>query len=149
MKNALRKKFTHTIQVKGDCLAVFKSFCPEEEKKWISDWDSTMIYSKSGIAEKNCVFTTKQENMPEIVWVCSVYDAGREVEYVRTTPGYMVSVINITTRQFGESTECRVEYVHTSLSEMGTQYILSYFSEAQFKVQIESWKTAIPIYLEK
>ena len=148
MKNALRKEFTHTIHVKGDCKVVFKAFCPEAEKKWVSGWESTMLYSKSGIAEKNCVFKTMQQNMPETVWICSVYDVGREVEYVRTTPGQLVSVINITTRQSGENTECTVKYVHTALTAAGTQYILSHLSEEQFIAQIASWETAIPIYLE-
>lgn len=149
MKNALRKEFTHTIHVKGDCKEVFKAFCPEAEKKWVSGWESTMLYSKSGIAEKNCVFTTTPPNMPETVWVCSVYDFGREVEYIKTTPGQLVSVINITTRQVGEDTECTVKYVHTALTAAGTQYILSQLSEEQFIAQISTWETGIPIYLGK
>lgn len=149
MKNVLRKEFTHTIYIKGRCKAVFKAFCPEAEKKWVSGWESTMLYSKSGIAEKNCVFTTTQQNMPENIWICSIYDVGREVEYVRTTPGQLISVINITTRQLGEKTECTVKYVHTALTAAGTQYILNHLSEEQFIAQISSWETSIPIYLEK
>ncbi len=147
MKNTLRKEFIHTIHVKGDCLAVFKAFCPEAEKQWISDWEYTMLFSKSGIAEKNCVFITTQPDMSDVIWVCSVYALGSEVEYVRTTPGQLVTVINITTRQLGEDTECTVKYVHTALTEIGAQYILSQLSEEQFVEQIASWETVIPIYL--
>ncbi len=148
MKTTLRKEFTHTIHVKGDCRGVFKAFCPEAEKIWIPGWESTMLYSESGIAEKNCVFTTAQQNMPEIVWVCSVYDTGREVEYVRITPKRLVSVINITTRQSGKATKCTVKYTHTALTEAGAQY-LSNLTEEQFIAQITLWETEIPVYLEK
>ncbi len=148
MKNTLRKEFTHTIHVKGACKSVFKAFCPEAEKKWVSGWESTMLYSESGIAEKHCVFTTTQPNMRETVWLCSVYDVGREVEYVRTIPGQLISVINITTRQLSEDTECMVKYIHTALTEAGTQYLLSQLSQEQFIEQIASWETAIPTYLE-
>ena len=69
-----------------------------------------MLYSKTGIAEKNCIFTTKHDNMPKAVWVCSIYDPGNEVEYVKTIPEHIVTVVNIKTTQVNEFTECTVKY---------------------------------------
>ena len=137
----------HTILVKGDCHAVFNAFCPEAEKKWVPGWESTMIYSQSGIAEKNAVFTTMQLNKPDTVWVCSIYDTDREVEYVRITPGQLVTVINIRTRQLSMDTECMVEYIHTALTEAGSRYIIEELSEEQFIAQIAPWEATIADYV--
>jgi hypothetical protein len=87
--------------------------------------------------------------MPEMIWVCSVYDPGSEVEYVRTIPEHFVTVINIKTAQVNEFTECTVKYTHTSLSASGSHYISTHFNEEQFISQIDPWKEEIPRYLKK
>jgi hypothetical protein len=149
MENSLRKEFVHNINILGDTQTVFKAFCPIAEKEWVPNWECTMLYSKTGIAEKNCIFTTKNDNMPEMIWVCSVYDPGNEVEYVRTIPEHFVTVINIKTAQVNEFTECTVKYTHTSLSAVGSDYISTHFNEEQFISQIDPWKEEIPRYLKK
>jgi len=147
MENSIRKEFTHTINIKGDILKVFKAFCPIAEKEWVPGWDCNMLFSKSGIAEKNCLFTTKHDNMPEVIWICSIYDPSNEVEYVRTVPGHYVTVIDIKTEQKNEYTECTVKNTHTALSAEGSHYILNHLSEVQFISQIDSWKNEISVFL--
>ncbi|HMM21998.1 MAG TPA: hypothetical protein PKA10_14865 [Selenomonadales bacterium] len=148
MENSLRKEFVHRVNIIGDKQNVFKAFCPIAEKEWVPNWDCTLLYSQTGIAEKNCIFTTKSDNMPEMVWVCSIYEPGNEVEYVRIITGYFVTVINIKTTQVNEYTECIVQYTHTALSAGGAHYILNNFSEEQFLRQIDQWKDEIPGYLK-
>jgi len=147
MENSLRKEFVHTIKILGDTQTVFKAFCPIAEKEWLPGWDCTMLYSKTGIAEKNCIFTSKHDNMPKAVWVCSIYDPGNEVEYVKTIPEHIVTVVNIKTTQVNEFTECTVKYTHTALSTGGAHYISSHLSEEQLIKQINPWKEEIPTYL--
>jgi hypothetical protein len=149
MENSLRKELVHTINIPGDVLTVFKAFCPIAEKEWAPGWKCIMLYSETGIAEKNCVFTTRHNNMPEMIWVCSIYNPGNEVEYVRITPGHFVTVINIRTTQIDKYTKCTVKYTHTSLSADGLRYIASHLTEEQFVSQIESWKDQISVYLKK
>ncbi len=149
MENALRKEFVHKISIAGEKQAVFKAFCPVAEKEWIPGWGCEMIYSQTGIAEKNCIFTTRHDGLPEMVWVCSIYDPGKEVEYIRTTPGYFVTVINIKTKQVNEYTECTVRFMHTAISEIGEQYISNHFNKEQFIRQIDSWNSQISDYIKK
>lgn len=149
MENSLRKEFAHTINILGDTITVFKAFCPIAEKEWVPGWECMMLYSKTGIAEKNCIFTTKHDNMPEMVWVCSIYEPGNEVEYVRTIPGHFVTVINIKTKQVDKNTECTIKYTHTALSTGGAHYISSHFSEEEFIRQVDPWKDEIQVYLKK
>src|SRR2546427_12204443 len=37
---------------------VFPMLCPVREADWVPGWQYKMIYSKSGMAEAGCVFTT-------------------------------------------------------------------------------------------
>jgi len=39
--------------------AVFPLLCPVRELEWLAGWSCQMIYSKSGVAEENCIFTTQ------------------------------------------------------------------------------------------
>lgn len=149
MENLLRKEFVHKISILGNSSTVFKAFCPIMEREWVPGWECKMVYSKTGIAEKNCVFTTKHNDLPEMIWICSIYEPGNEIEYVRTTPGNFVTVINIKTTKVNEYTECTVTYTHTALSSYGAQYISSHFNEEQFMKQIDSWKNGISVYLNK
>lgn len=149
MQKPIRNKLSHTICFSTPKETVFKIFCPVVEREWLSDWDCNMVYSDSGIAEKNCIFTNKHANMADTVWVCSIYDFTNEVEYIRTTPGYFVTVINIKTLQTDMETECIVTYTHTALSELGAHYIANHFTEEHFINQIESWKDAGNTYLSR
>ncbi len=147
MLNKKRQEFRHTIRIPGNCGTVFMAFCPVAEREWIEGWESDIIFSESGIAEKNCVFKTSQLNTPDAIWVCSIYDFGRQVEYVRVIPDHFVTVINILTEQTGEETACTVTFTHTALSDDGAQAMKLQFNEERFIEQIESWKTMVPIYV--
>lgn len=150
MKNSLRKEYIHKINIMGDNMTIFKLFCPIAEKDWVPGWDCNMLYSESGIAEKNCVFTTKHfANMTDDIWICSIYNPGMEVEYVRTTPEYFVTVINIKTLHLkNDITECTVKYTHTALTEGGANFIENHFTEDMFIKQIVSWQDEISTYLK-
>jgi hypothetical protein len=148
MKNSLRKEFIHKINIKGDNMTIFKLFCPVAEKNWVPGWEFNMIYSETGIAEKNCVFSTKHANMPENIWVCCLYNPGIEVEYMRTTPKHFVTIINVKMLQIADITECTVKYTHTALSEDGAHFIENHFTEEMFIKQIDSWQDDISTYLK-
>lgn len=149
MENSIRKEFVHTININGNIANVFKAFCPIAERKWVPGWDCKMIHSESEIAEKNCVFTTKDDGMPEKIWVCSIYNPNCEVEYIRIIPDCLVSVINIKTVEKNKDTECTVKYSHTSLSTEGKNNILNNLNEEEFIIQIESWKGGISNFLKR
>jgi hypothetical protein len=148
MENSLRKEFIHKISIQGDNMTIFRLFCPIEEKNWVPGWECNLLYSETGIAEKNCVFSTKHTNMPESIWICSIYTPDIEVEYVRLIPEHFVTVINIKTLQLSDTTECAVRYTHTALTEGGARYIENHISEELFIKQIDSWGDEISAYLK-
>ena len=47
--------------------AVFPLLCPVREADWIDGWDPALVVSSTGVAELDCVFTTKAEPV-DAVW---------------------------------------------------------------------------------
>jgi len=63
---------------------VFPLLCPTREYEWIEPWQCDLLYSRSGVAELHCVFTTGATGDPsEEVWVISRYEPSRIIEFVR------------------------------------------------------------------
>ena len=51
-----RKKHSCTQTWSGGVESVFPLLCPVKEAEWIPDWKPSLVISKSGVMEKNCVF---------------------------------------------------------------------------------------------
>jgi len=78
---------------------IFPLLCPVREYDWIEDWSCTMISSRSGYAELNCVFTTAQDRSDESgrreVWIVSRYEPGRAISFVKFCDGLYVVAYDI------------------------------------------------------
>ena len=48
---------------------IFPLLCPVREYDWLEGWDCDMIYSESGFAENNNVFTTGFLGQGKEIWV--------------------------------------------------------------------------------
>ena len=85
---AKRLTRTYALDVMGKPDEIFPLLCPVREYEWIDGWTCDLIYSTSGLAEEDCIFTTT--DFPPIghtVWVTTVSDAEtRRREFVRVTP---------------------------------------------------------------
>ena len=73
---------SHAIQVAGAPAQVFPLLCPVREYDWIHDWTCRLLYSKSGVAEKDCVFQTDRPGEGQRTWVVSRYEPGQAIEFV-------------------------------------------------------------------
>ncbi len=104
---------------------VFPLLCPVREKDWLDGWNYKMIYSKSGVAEDGCVFTTPHHGENETVWIVTKYDpANFEIAFIRTTPGDSVVRISINLENSGtNATHAFIKYEYTSLSAEQTSYL--------------------------
>jgi hypothetical protein len=79
------------IMVAAGAEELFPLLCPVREYEWIPDWRCRMIYSESGVAEKDAVFTTVERPFGKLLWTCVVYEPPRRVEYLMTR-GSMASI---------------------------------------------------------
>lgn len=83
------RKARFTVPARAE--ETFPLLCPVLEYEWIPDWRCRMIYSKSGVAERDAVFTTLEKPFGKILWTCVVYEPPRRVEYLLTR-GSMASI---------------------------------------------------------
>jgi hypothetical protein len=72
------------IMVDARARELFPLLCPVREYEWIPDWRCRMIYSESGVAEKDAVFTTLERPFGKLLWTCALYEPPRRIEYLMT-----------------------------------------------------------------
>ena len=81
-KRAQRIDREKKFELKARAKDIFPLLCPVLEYDWIPDWRCTMIYSESGVAEKDAVFHTRETLGKRTVWTCITYEPPRLVEYL-------------------------------------------------------------------
>lgn len=91
IKSPIRAQRTYVQKLSAPPERVFPLVCPVREAEWIEGWDPIVVYSRSGVAEPDCVFITR-EGERETTW--AITDHGR-VEMVRMTPGSTVCKLRI------------------------------------------------------
>jgi hypothetical protein len=126
---------------------VFPLLCPVRERDWVDGWDPLVVYSRSGLAEPDCVFLTGDDE-PESVWIITRRDSDKfELEILKVTPWTTIARINIGLRQNEASgTDATVTYTYTALSETGEDF-LRHYTESYYADFMRYWETAINNYL--
>jgi hypothetical protein len=133
----------------GNIEEVFPLLCPVREKDWLDGWDYKMIYSKSGLIEKDCVFTTPHHGRLETIWHVTQYDKPKfKIEFLRITPVENVVRINIALEQINkEQTKAFIDYQYTALNEEQNKFIKTELKQS-FIDSMKWWEKAINHYLE-
>jgi len=144
---AVQKTFTYKQLNEGTPKEVFPLLCPVREKDWLDGWDYKMIYSKSGLVEKDCVFSTSYHGKLDI-WYVSQYDRSKfKIEFIRVTPDESVVKINISLSQNDNNkTEAKISYQYTGLNEEQNNFIQNGLEE-QFNKNMKWWEKSINHYL--
>jgi hypothetical protein len=70
------------FEIKAGPERIFPLLCPVREYDWIPDWSCEMLYSKSGVAERDAIFATRMMPGRKALWCCVAYEPPRLVEYV-------------------------------------------------------------------
>ncbi|MHC1728334.1 MAG: hypothetical protein AB9866_20415 [Syntrophobacteraceae bacterium] len=145
----VRVERTYTQKLRGKPDDVFPLLCPVREKEWVDGWDPLEIYTHSGFAEKDCVFTTGEEN-PESIWVITNFDYSRHLlEVVKVTPGMTVARITISLSENETGgTDAEVVYRYTAISPDGEEFVKGY-SEEFFRGFMQFSESALNSYLDK
>jgi len=81
-KRAERIEREASFELKAGAAGIFQLLCPVREYDWISDWRCTMVYSDSGVAEKDAVFHTRELFGRKTVWCCITHEPPRLIEYL-------------------------------------------------------------------
>jgi hypothetical protein len=144
----IQRTFSYTQINNGSIEEVFPLLCPVREKDWIDGWEYKIIHSKSGVIEKDCVFTTPQHGELETVWHVTQHDKmNYKIEFLRITPTENVVRINIRLERIAEQkTKVFIDYQYTALNENQNKFI-STDLEQSFIESMQWWEKAINHYL--
>jgi len=145
----MQKTFTYNQLNDGTREQVFPLLCPVREKDWLDGWEYKMIHSKSGLAEKDCVFSTPHHGKFDTIWQVTQYDPIEfKIEFIRVTPTESVVRINISLSATGDyKTEANISYQYTGLNEDQNRFIENDL-EDQFQENMKLWEKAINHYLK-
>ena len=126
---------------------VFPLLCPVREYEWIEHWTCKMIYSDSGVAEDNCIFTTDvPDDGSEKVWVVSHYEPNQEIQFVIVNDR-IVARYSITLTDNGDGTTTAVwKQIITALNESGNQ-TLEHLTETVYAQKIRILETMLNHFL--
>jgi len=77
----VRNVVTHVMNLSASPDRVFPLLCPVREYDWIEDWKCRLVWSKSGVAELDCVFETNLGGESEL-WTTVVYEPPQRIHYL-------------------------------------------------------------------
>ena len=125
---------------------VFPLLCPVRECDWIEGWEPGLVVSSSGLAETDCVFTTRS-GPHEAVWYVTRHepDAGF-VEMLRITPQVTACRLSIRLYPAEHGCDARVTYTHTSLGPEGDALVADFTDDA-YALFMQDWETRLNHYL--
>jgi hypothetical protein len=144
------RSYTQTLD--GAPAEVFPLLCPVREKEWVTGWDPELVISASGVAERDCVFTTP-DGARQATWVINEHDpaAGR-VEMIKVTPGYLVVRLRIVLRPLDPAhprqTAAEVTYQYTALDAEGAAFVASR-TEVAYAEFMRAWEDSLNLFLRQ
>jgi hypothetical protein len=109
---------------------IFPLLCPVREYDWIDGWTAQVLYSQTGVAEKDCVFMTQRPGRPEATWVVSLYDPPHRIEFAIFHGREVVEKLDVALEPTGGRTALRWARTYTSLCPAGDRFLEAYTGEA-------------------
>lgn len=114
--------------VSASASEVFPLLCPVREYDWIDGWESEIIRSQSGVAENNCIFSTRLSERGEELWVVSKYDPDHfAIEFTTFNRIGLVMKLDISVESLGDHRAvARFRHTFTGLNDEGNQFVQEY-----------------------
>ena len=106
---------------------VFFQFCPTRELDWIHGWDCDLVYTSTGYAENDCIFTTSENNpLGPGLWVFTHYEPNQRLELVRIIGTSLVIHFRIKLTDTGDGTCAGLWHITaTALDDTGNEMVAS------------------------
>ena len=143
-----RVSYTYEQTINGKIKEIMPLYCPVRELDWCENWNPKIVYSNSGLVEKDCVFITSHGE-DDVVWIVTDYDIDKgHVEMFYHMPNVLVTKLEIQVSSITEEkTKAVLTYSKTSLSELGDR-VLAEFTKEEYDIMMDSWEKAMNYYLE-
>lgn len=136
----------YTQRLVAPAATVFPLLCPVREADWIVGWDPPLVVSSSGVAERDCVFTTRSQPHDAVWYITRHEPEAGFVEMLKITPGVTACRLTIQLRDAPGGCEADVTYSHTSLGPEGDAFVDS-FTEEHYRGFMQDWERRLNHYL--
>lgn len=145
----VRVERSYAQKLLGKPESIFPLLCPVREKEWADGWDPLEVYTHSGFAENDCIFTTGEEK-PDSIWVITRFDPiNYKLEILKVTPGMTVGKISISlSENEAGNTDAQVQYTYTAISAEGENFVRGY-SEDFFERFMQFSESTLNEFLER
>lgn len=137
---------TYTQKLVGTPETVFPLLCPVRETEWIQGWVPLLVVSESGLAERDCVFTTRADPVDAIWYITRHEPAQGFVEMLKITPSVTACRLTIQLRPSPVGAEANITYTHTSLGPRGDEFVAS-FTEDSYRNFMHEWESRLNHFL--
>lgn len=126
---------------------IFTLLCPTREFDWIEHWECELLFSKSGFAELDCIFTTHFPGDEKETWIVDRFEPNALIQFIRSSENRVIRYSIILSRKTNGPTILLWQQVITALNEKGNRYIES-CSNDEFGKKIKGLEKLLSHYLE-
>ena len=143
--NARATKET-VIELNYPAEQVFPLLCPVREHEWLEPWSAEILYSKSGLAEKDCVFTTQSEQGPTI-WVITQCLANEAIAMVSLQPNSYTRNLEVQLKPTSSGCQLHWRLVYTAITPEGETFIQQHLDQSH-QLQMNYMEQALKHFLQ-
>src|SRR5215468_3170194 len=142
-----RASHTHRQRLQGTAAKVFPLLCPVREAEWAEGWLPDLVISSSGVAERDCVFTTSDE-VGTAIWYVTRHEPEKWfVEMLKILPGVTACRLSIQLSEKGNECLADVTYTHTSIGPAGDEFVAK-FTADYYQKFMQTWENALNHFLK-
>jgi hypothetical protein len=125
---------------------IFPLLCPQREYDWIETWKCNIIYSKTGLAELDCVFSTEFPGDVKETWIADQYEKNEKIQFIRFAESRVMRYCITLIANNNSTTTAKWELTIISLNKEGNLYIDN-FSDTEYEMRIEGLEKMLNYYL--
>ena len=144
-----RETRLYVANIKHPASTIFPLICPTKEYDWLDGWECDLLYSRSGIAELDCVFRCRVLNQKlDETWVIDVFEPNEKVQFSIFMEGCVLRwCISLFEKADGTTTESTWHMTITAFNEKGHQF-LTENSPVHFSSKMKIFEAMINHYLD-
>lgn len=144
-----RVRHSYVQKLVGSPAEVFPLLCPVREAEWLDGWDPVAVWSRSGVAEPDCVFLTPASGgaSQDAIWYVTRHEpANGFVEMLKITPGVTACRLTIRLTATAPGSAAEITYTHTSLGPAGDRFVAGFTAE-HYGEFMREWEARINHFL--
>jgi len=126
---------------------VFPLLCPVREYEWIDTWKCDVIYSKSGFAELDCIFSTEFPGEEKEIWITDEFKINKCIQFIRVSGKKVIRYRISLTENKNETTTAKWEQTITALNDSGNE-LIDNINKDEFKKKISVLEEKLNYFLK-